>query len=63
MYKLKINQSLTLNTKFGRAKINTKGYYRIITSKEGNHNKYLHRLIFEDFYGKILKGYEVKGDE
>lgn len=40
------------NTKFGTVSINDKGYYRITSTKEGNHGKYLHRLIFEDFYGK-----------
>ena len=37
-------------TKFGLAKINDKGYYVITSQKEGNNGKYLHRLIFEDFY-------------
>lgn len=41
-----------LNTKFGRAKIYN-GYYIIISRKDGNHGKRLHRLIFEDFYGPI----------
>lgn len=48
-----IKKSSVLYTKWGNAKINEKGYYRISSSKEGNYNKYLHRLIFEDFYGPI----------
>lgn len=48
-----------MKTKFGNAKINNLGYYQIKTRKEGNHNKYLHRLIFEDFYGYIPDGYFV----
>jgi len=39
-----------MQTKFGTAKINTKGYYKITSRFEGNNNKFLHRLIFEDFY-------------
>lgn len=38
-----------LYTKFGIAKID-RGYYRISSSKEGNYHKYLHRLIYENFY-------------
>ena len=40
-----------MKTKYGNAKINPKGYYRITSGKEGNHGKLLHRLIFEDYYG------------
>lgn len=42
--------STTIKTKFGRASINGDGYYQIRSRKEGNMGKYLHRLIFEDFY-------------
>ena len=42
--------STTIQTKYGTAHLNEEGYYIIKTSKEGNHNKKLHRLIFEDFY-------------
>lgn len=42
--------SKQLNTKFGTAKVNNNGRYAITSVKEGNHNKYLHRLIFEDYY-------------
>ena len=52
--------SKTLNTKFGKAKANKDGHYVIISRTEGNKNKYLHRLIWEDFYGKkIPKGYVI----
>ena len=39
-----------VQTKYGTASIDSHGYYRIKTWKEGNNNKLLHRLIFEDFY-------------
>lgn len=52
MYKLEIDPSETLHTKFGTAKLD-EDYYRITSTKEDNHNKYLHRLIFENFYGEI----------
>ena len=49
-----------LKTKFGVAQIDSKGYYRITSGKEGNNNKFLHRLIFESFYGfKIPKNYII----
>lgn len=41
-------------TKFGNAKIGKGGYYIITSKKEGNNNKKLHRLIFEDFYKVTL---------
>ena len=43
-----------LHTKWGTAKINDNGYYIISSSKEGYHNKKLHRLIYEEFYGVKL---------
>ena len=43
-----------INTKFGRASINQKGYYDIVSQKEGNFRKKLHRLIYEDYYGVTL---------
>jgi hypothetical protein len=50
----------TLHTKFGTAKINTSGHYLITSNKEGNHGKYLHRLIWEDFYGcEVPEGYVI----
>ena len=39
---------MTIKTKFGNANISDEGYYRITSEKEGNRNKLLHRLIFED---------------
>lgn len=49
-----------LNTKFGIATLDKCGYYWITSRKEGNHNKFLHRLIWEDFYGmEIPKGYQI----
>ena len=44
----RVNQ--VIKTKFGNAKIDNKGYYAITSRKEGNNRKFLHRLIFEDFY-------------
>lgn len=43
----------TLHTIWGTAKVYD-GYYRITSSKEGNLNKKLHRLIYEDFWGVKL---------
>lgn len=40
----------TIKTKFGNAQLNKYGYYIITSAKEGNSHKFLHRLIFEDFY-------------
>jgi hypothetical protein len=40
----------SIKTKFGTARIEKKGYYYISSRKEGNNGKFLHRLIFEDFY-------------
>lgn len=49
-----------LHTKWGKANINNYGYYRITSRKEGNFNKQLHRLIWEDFYNtEVPKGYVI----
>jgi hypothetical protein len=49
-----------MKTKYGNATINTSGHYQISTTKEGNHNRLLHRLIWEDFYDKsIPKDYVI----
>lgn len=48
-----------LHTKWGRARLNNYGYYRITSYKEGNNGKLLHRLIYEDFYGEIPEGYNI----
>lgn len=48
-----------LHTKFGIASIDGK-YYRISKGNKKNYQKFLHRLIFEDFYKmKIPEGYVV----
>lgn len=55
-------RDLTLNelhTKWGVARLNADGYYQIKTRDKGNHNKSLHRLIFEDFYGFIPDGFHI----
>lgn len=39
-----------IETPFGKANLNRGGYYVIVSHKEGNFQKLLHRLIFEDFY-------------
>lgn len=56
---LKINPLEKIQTEFGNAKIDNKGYYMITSKKEGNHNKRLHRLIFERVYGPIPEGYVI----
>ena len=50
----------TITTEFGTANLNNHGYYRITSKKEGNFCKFLHRLIFEKFYGTpIPQGYII----
>lgn len=46
-------------TKFGKGKLNNKGYIVITSGKEGNNMKFLHRLIYENHYGEIPDGYVV----
>lgn len=54
MFKLEIQPSEMLHTKFGTVKINNNnGYYQVTTQKQGNHRKLWHRLIWEDVYGEI----------
>lgn len=49
-----------LHTKYGTAKIQSHGYYVITSKKEGNNNKRLHRLIYEDFYNcEVPEGYVI----
>ena len=49
-----------LATKFGTAYLTNNGYYLIGSRNEGNRNKYLHRMIWEDYYGfPIPKNYEI----
>jgi hypothetical protein len=45
---------MSIKTKFGNCNIDKHGYYIIGTRKEGNENKRLHRLIYEDFWGVKL---------
>ena len=53
-YVLNIQPSKTFHTKYGNVKRNDHdGYYRVTSRKEGNHFERWHKLIFEDFYGKI----------
>lgn len=48
----------TIQTKFGKAYIDSDGYYRV--NNRNNTSVMLHRLIFEDFYGiRIPKGYII----
>ena len=50
-----------MKTKFGNVKINSVGYYVVTSTKEGNHRKLLHRLIWEDFWGcEIPKDYVIR---
>lgn len=44
----------TLYTKYGNARLTKKGYYLITSRKEGNNQKKLHRLIYEDYYNITL---------
>lgn len=46
-------------TPFGTAYINQQGYYIIGSRVEGNKGKRLHRLIYENEYGPIPKGYDI----
>ena len=49
-----ISELETIDTKFGIATLTNKGYYMITSSKEGNRCKLVHRLVWEDFYGKDI---------
>ena len=49
----------TLHTKWGTANVGAKGYYFISSGKEGNNQKKLHRLIYEDFYGDVPSNYII----
>ena len=48
-----------MKTKWGNAEINTGGHYQIISRKEGNHGKLLHRLVFEDYHDCVLDENDV----
>ena len=43
-----------LHTKFGTAVVNHQGYYHIVSRKEGNKHKILHRLIWEDYHNEEI---------
>ena len=43
-----------IKTRFGNAAINRDGYYEITSVKEGNKDKILHRLIYQEFHNIIL---------
>lgn len=56
--------SSVVKTKFGNARLDSYGYYRITSKKEGNHMKLLHRLIFEDFYNiQLPEGIVIHHDD
>ena len=59
MVTIKVEPSEVLHTKWGNAKFYNKGFM-ITSRKEGNVNKKLHRLIFEDFYNvKLSNGIDI----
>lgn len=39
-----------IKTRYGTAMINKDGYYEIVSKKEGNKDKLLHRLIYMDYH-------------
>lgn len=48
-----------MKTRYGNAKIYN-DYYIITSRKEGNHSKFLHRLIWEDFWRtEVPEGYVI----
>ena len=52
-------QNEILNTKWGKAKIQKSGYYRIISEDKGHYGERLHRLIYESYHGKIPSNYII----
>lgn len=48
-----------LITKYGSCIEDKDGYWRVSSRKEGNKNKMLHRLIWEEHNGPIPKGYII----
>lgn len=48
--------SKVLKTKYGRARIQPDGYYRITSRREGNCGKLLHKLVWIDHNGPIPDG-------
>ena len=54
-----------IDTIWGHAKINHRGYFQITTSGE-YHRKELHRIIYESIWGKIPRGcviHHIDGDK
>jgi len=49
---------MSIQTKYGTANIDSNGYYRITTLKEGNLGKLLHRLIARDYFGDWINNSE-----
>lgn len=50
---------MKIETKYGVCVRNKRGYYRIISQSEGNFNKFLHRCVVEEYYGKIPQGHNI----
>ena len=50
---------MKLKTKYGLCVINKRGYYRVISHKEGNFRKLLHKCVVEDYYGKIPVNHNI----
>ena len=46
--------STKIQTKYGTAYLNKRGYFMISSRKEGNNGKLLHRLIYEDHHNVKL---------
>ena len=59
MFKLYITPLETFHTKYGKVKINRDGYYEISSKKENNKGKMWHRLIWEEYYGKLPKNTHI----
>lgn len=49
----------SINTKYGVAVRTRNGYYRIVSRKEGNYNKTLHRCVINEYYGNIPKNHNI----
>ena len=49
----------SINTKYGAAVKSKNGYFRIVSYKEGNYNKSLHKCVVEDYYGKIPANHSI----
>lgn len=50
---------MSIKTKYGTANLHSDGYYVITSRKEGNHQKKLHRLVFEDYHNCKLDENDV----